>query len=190
MLSPDTPIAVSPNQVAELNAKLATMRHNVNNHLAFVVAASELIRRKPDLASRLVENILQQPERITTEIKNFSALVEGSSLVRNRDQRRIDNCDVDAAKIAAELPFVEPAGETRIDKWLWAVRLYKTRSLATKACRGGHVSIGGQPVKPSRSVRLDEVVRARTGDILRTVKVIGLIENRVGPKLVNNFLED
>jgi ribosome-associated heat shock protein Hsp15 len=83
---------------------------------------------------------------------------------------------------------VEP--ELRIDKWLWAVRLYKTRSLATQACRGGHVTIAGQPVKPSRAVRLGEVIAARTGEMLRTVKVTGIIERRVGPKLVSNYMED
>ena len=80
--------------------------------------------------------------------------------------------------------------EVRIDKWLWAVRLYKTRSLATLACRGGHVTIAGQHVKPSRAVRLGEVVAARTGEMLRTVKVTGVIDRRVGPKLVPNYMDD
>jgi ribosome-associated heat shock protein Hsp15 len=85
---------------------------------------------------------------------------------------------------------MEPLTDVRIDKWLWAVRLYKTRALATQACRGGHVSIDGAKVKPARAVRLNEIISARTGDILRTVKVTGLIENRVGPKLVASYLED
>ena len=72
MALPETPIAVAPEQVAELNRQLSVMRHNVNNHLALVVAASELLRRKPELAPRLVENILQQPERIAAEIRGFS----------------------------------------------------------------------------------------------------------------------
>jgi ribosome-associated heat shock protein Hsp15 len=80
--------------------------------------------------------------------------------------------------------------EVRIDKWLWAVRLYKTRSIATAACRAGHVKIGGENVKPSHTVRLAEVISARTGDLTRTVKVIGLLEQRVGPKLVEKFIED
>ena len=80
--------------------------------------------------------------------------------------------------------------EVRLDKWLWAVRLFKTRTLAAEACRGGHVQIDGQNVKASRLVRLEEVISARTGGITRTVKVTGLIGHRVGPKLVVNFLED
>ena len=80
--------------------------------------------------------------------------------------------------------------EIRIDKWLWAVRLYKTRSLAAQACRGGHVSISGQPVRPSRDVRVGDVINARTGEILRTVKVIRLIERRVGPKVAPSYIED
>lgn len=66
------PSANAPDAIAELNRKLSVMRHNVNNHLALVVAASELIRRKPEMAPRLIENILQQPERITSEIREFS----------------------------------------------------------------------------------------------------------------------
>jgi ribosome-associated heat shock protein Hsp15 len=80
--------------------------------------------------------------------------------------------------------------EVRIDKWLWAVRLYKTRALATQACRGGHVTIAGDSVKPSRSVRVGDVIAARTGELLKTVKVLGLIGNRVGPKLVDQYTED
>jgi ribosome-associated heat shock protein Hsp15 len=80
--------------------------------------------------------------------------------------------------------------QIRIDKWLWAVRLYKTRSLATQACRGGHVTIAGQAVKPSREIRVGDLVNAQTGEILRTVKVIGLIERRVGPKVAPNYMED
>jgi ribosome-associated heat shock protein Hsp15 len=80
--------------------------------------------------------------------------------------------------------------EVRIDKWLWAVRLYKTRTLAAAACRGGHVTIGGAHVKPSRFIRIAEVITARTGDLTRTVKVTALLEQRVGPKLVGNYMED
>ena len=80
--------------------------------------------------------------------------------------------------------------EVRIDKWLWAVRLYKTRSLAAEACKAGHVTIAGQAVKPSRDVHVGEVINARTAEILRTVKVIGLIDRRVGPKIAGNYAED
>jgi ribosome-associated heat shock protein Hsp15 len=78
----------------------------------------------------------------------------------------------------------------RIDKWLWAVRIYKTRSLATAACREGQVKIGEQTVKPSRDVKLNDLILAKTGDITRTLKVIGLLEQRVGAPLVKEFAED
>ena len=78
----------------------------------------------------------------------------------------------------------------RIDKWLWAVRLYKSRSLAAAACAGGHVKIAGQSVKASREVHAGEVISALAGRINRIVKVVGLLEQRVGPKLVSQFLED
>lgn len=78
----------------------------------------------------------------------------------------------------------------RIDKWLWAVRLFKTRSLAAAACSAGKVKISDHPVKPAREVRMGEVITAMTGEITRTVKVLGIVEQRVGAKLVPGLLED
>ncbi|MDB6023607.1 MAG: hslR [Pedosphaera sp.] len=78
----------------------------------------------------------------------------------------------------------------RIDKWLWAVRIYKTRSVATAACRNGKVTIGGQPVKPSREVKINDLILAQNGDITRTIKVLALLEQRVGAQVVKQFAED
>lgn len=78
----------------------------------------------------------------------------------------------------------------RIDKWLWSVRIYKTRSLAASACRTGEVTIGGQPVKPSREVRINDVVMAKTGVVLRTIKVLGLIERRVSAPIAKEYAQD
>jgi ribosome-associated heat shock protein Hsp15 len=78
----------------------------------------------------------------------------------------------------------------RIDKWLWAIRLFKTRSLAMAACRGGHVKIAGHPVKPAREVHINDIIEARTGEIIRTVKVLALLEQRVGAQLVKDYAED
>jgi ribosome-associated heat shock protein Hsp15 len=78
----------------------------------------------------------------------------------------------------------------RIDKWLWAIRLFKTRSLATEACRHGRVSVGGQPVKPSRDVRTGDLIVAKTGELTRTVKVLALLEHRVGAQVVKEYAED
>ncbi|MBM3839222.1 MAG: RNA-binding S4 domain-containing protein [Verrucomicrobia bacterium] len=80
--------------------------------------------------------------------------------------------------------------EVRIDKWLWAVRLYKTRTMAADACRAGHIEIGGHAVKPSRSVRVGEIISARVGIITKTVKVLGLIDRRVGAPVAKLHLED
>ena len=78
----------------------------------------------------------------------------------------------------------------RIDKWLWAVRIFKTRTLAADACRHGHVQIAGQAVKPSRDVKINDIISAKTGDITRTIKVLGLIERRVGAPVARQFAED
>jgi ribosome-associated heat shock protein Hsp15 len=78
----------------------------------------------------------------------------------------------------------------RIDKWLWTVRIFKTRGLATDACRAGSVQVGGQLVKPARDVRVGEIITIRQGLITRTVMVLGLPVRRLGPKLVAGFCED
>ena len=78
----------------------------------------------------------------------------------------------------------------RIDKFLWAVRLYKTRALATEACRGGHIAVNGQAVKPAREIRPGDVITAQQGILTRTVKVKEPIERRVGPKIVDQYIED
>ncbi len=78
----------------------------------------------------------------------------------------------------------------RIDKWLWAVRIYKTRSQATEACRKGHVSIGGLPVKPSREVHIGETVQVRKLPVTRSFKVLAIAGKRMSAKLVPDFLQD
>jgi ribosome-associated heat shock protein Hsp15 len=78
----------------------------------------------------------------------------------------------------------------RIDQWLWAVRLYKTRTEAADACRGGKVKIGGKSQKPAHEVRVGETLTAHTGELTRTVKVVGLVAKRVGAPLVPQFMED
>ena len=87
-------------------------------------------------------------------------------------------------------PPSTPPASVRIDKWLWAVRLFKTRGLAADACAAGKVRIQELPVKPSRGVKVGEVVTAVVGDITRTVKVLGLTDRRVGAKFVPLLIED
>jgi len=78
--------------------------------------------------------------------------------------------------------------EVRIDKWLWAVRLFKTRSLAAEACKKGKVIIQNVQVKPSRNVKVGDVVSIKRNPILFSFKVLGLSENRMNAKLVPDFL--
>lgn len=82
------------------------------------------------------------------------------------------------------------AEEVRIDKWLWAVRIFKTRSQSTEACRKGHVSIGNLPVKPSRNLHVGEIVKVRKSPVVRSFRVIALAEKRMSAKLIDDFLED
>lgn len=78
----------------------------------------------------------------------------------------------------------------RLDKWLWAVRLYKTRKEASDACRGSAVRINGNIAKPSGKIRIGDIIEARTKALTRTLHVIGLTEKRVGAPLVAEFIED
>jgi ribosome-associated heat shock protein Hsp15 len=78
----------------------------------------------------------------------------------------------------------------RIDKWLWAARVFKTRTLAGNACRHGHVTVAGRPVKPSREVRPNDVIVAKTGDLTRTLKVVALLDRRVAARALEPFVQD
>ena len=82
------------------------------------------------------------------------------------------------------------SNETRIDKWLWAVRLFKTRSLAASACRDGQVLVGGQRVKPARTVHVGEILAAKVGGVQRTIRVLGFPRSRVSAKAVPEHMED
>ncbi|MGH9273421.1 MAG: RNA-binding S4 domain-containing protein [Acidimicrobiales bacterium] len=79
---------------------------------------------------------------------------------------------------------------TRIDKWVWAIRLYKTRVDATDACKGGHVKVNGASAKPATQVRIGDRVVARAHGIDRDVEVVELIEKRVGAAIAATCFVD
>ncbi|MBW6461234.1 MAG: RNA-binding S4 domain-containing protein [Bacteroidales bacterium] len=78
----------------------------------------------------------------------------------------------------------------RIDKWLWAVRIYKTRSLSTEACRAGRVKIAGQAVKPSREIHAGDEITVHLGIYSKTVRVIMPLHLRVSAALVPVYMDD
>ncbi|SFE45540.1 RNA-binding S4 domain-containing protein [Thermophagus xiamenensis] len=78
----------------------------------------------------------------------------------------------------------------RIDKFLWAVRLFKTRSLAAEACKKGKVTIDNQPVKSSRLIRQGDKISIKIPPATKTYRVLQLSEKRMGAKLVPDFIED
>lgn len=82
------------------------------------------------------------------------------------------------------------ADEVRIDKFLWAIRAFKTRTEAADACKGGKVKVGGVNAKPSRDVKEGEVIMVRKGAVTYTYQVLRPTENRVGAKLVPEFALD
>ncbi|CAN5901286.1 RNA-binding S4 domain-containing protein [soil metagenome] len=79
---------------------------------------------------------------------------------------------------------------TRVDRWMWAVRLYKTRSDAADACRGGHVQINGRPAKPASQVRVGDRIEARVNRRERIAEITRLIENRVGAAIATQCYAD
>lgn len=80
--------------------------------------------------------------------------------------------------------------EARIDKWLWAARIFKTRSMAAAACKKGQVSIKGSQIKPSRMIKEGDVIEVRKSPVTFSFKVKQAIEKRVGAKLVPEILEN
>ena len=80
--------------------------------------------------------------------------------------------------------------ETRIDKWLWAVRIYKTRAQATEACSGGKVKINNIKVKASRKIKIGETIYIRKGIINYIYTVLKIAEKRMSAKLISNFSQN
>lgn len=82
--------------------------------------------------------------------------------------------------------------EVRIDKWLWAMRIFKTRTLATEACKKGRVTLGENQIitKPSRTIKIGDIVNVRKSPVTYTFRVKGLTENRLGAKLVPDYMEN
>lgn len=79
---------------------------------------------------------------------------------------------------------------TRIDKYLWAIRAYKTRTEATEACKGGKVEVNGVDIKPSREVKTGDTIVVRKGQVHYTYKVLAPLEKRVGAKDVERYAEN
>ncbi len=84
--------------------------------------------------------------------------------------------------------------EVRIDKWLWAMRIFKTRTIATDACKKGRVTIGdidaGVIAKPSRMIKVDDIINVRKSPITYSFRVKALTENRLGAKLVPEYMDN
>lgn len=80
--------------------------------------------------------------------------------------------------------------EVRIDKWMWAVRIFKTRTISTDACKKGRVMIGNTPVKPSRLIKVGDVIYVRKPPVTYSFRVLALTENRLGAKLVPDYMEN
>ena len=88
------------------------------------------------------------------------------------------------------MPPAQPLEKARIDRWLWAVRLFRTRTLAAEACRSGKVRIDGRAVKPARIITADDVIDLRRGFLELRFRVVQPLEKRVGAKLVEEYRED
>jgi ribosome-associated heat shock protein Hsp15 len=86
--------------------------------------------------------------------------------------------------------MTEDKKHIRIDKFLWAVRIYKTRSIAADECSKGRIIIKDLPVKPSRLVSKDEIITVKKPPVNYTYRILEPIENRVSAKLVGNYLAD
>lgn len=78
----------------------------------------------------------------------------------------------------------------RLDKWLWSVRVFRSRGLASDACRAGSVAVNEIPAKPARDIRPGETVTVKQGLIRRTLRVVDVPRSRVGPKLVSAYCTD
>ncbi len=79
---------------------------------------------------------------------------------------------------------------TRIDKWLWTVRLFKSRSISTEACKSGKVKVDGKNIKPSKEVKIGDIITVQQNPIIKSVKVKQILKNRVSATLAAEAMED
>jgi ribosome-associated heat shock protein Hsp15 len=82
------------------------------------------------------------------------------------------------------------ATEVRIDKWLWAARIFKTRTIAAEACKKGRISVAGSNAKASRAIKPGDIIEVRKPPITWSFKVLRTIDHRIGAKLVSDVMED
>lgn len=80
--------------------------------------------------------------------------------------------------------------EVRVDKWLWAMRVFKTRTIATEACKKGRVLVGDAVAKPSRTIKVGDIVYVRKPPVTYSFRVKALTQNRLGAKLVPDYMEN
>lgn len=80
--------------------------------------------------------------------------------------------------------------EVRVDKWLWATRIFKTRSIASEACKKGRVFMRDTAIKPSAMVKVGDIIKVRKPPVTFSFEVLDLTQNRVGAKLVQNFMKN
>lgn len=80
--------------------------------------------------------------------------------------------------------------EARVDKWLWSARIFKTRTIAAAACKKGQITLRGAQLKPSRLIKVGDVIEVRKPPVTYSFKVLQAIERRVGAKLIPEILED
>ena len=80
--------------------------------------------------------------------------------------------------------------EVRVDRFLWAVRIFKTRSIASEACKKSKVMVNGKSAKPAKNINVGDVIDVRKDSIIRTYKVLALLKNRIGAKLVDGYISE
>lgn len=120
-------------------------------------------------------------------VANILPLLVGSGLVAHYCGLVVNS--VSCLFSAMNLPRMM-TDDPRLDKWLWSVRVFKTRAEATAACRAGKVLIGDLEAKPGRDIHLGEMVTVRVGTITRSLKVTGRPRSRVGAKLLTGYVQD
>lgn len=105
------------------------------------------------------------------------------------DKEKARGCNLSAKTVWMHLKY-RKMDEVRIDKWLWAVRIFKTRSIATQACKMNRVTIGNQPAKPSRCVKVGDVISVKKPPVLYSFEVLALSQSRMGAKHVPNYMRN
>jgi len=187
-------LAMLANSRIYKHVQTCTCKFNLTQQRGFITCAAVWNQLQRAILARScnirksISNITQQSLGIITTVKTPEK-PQSSILAKNTGPLAFNPCQIGNTFNRFESEY-RSMDKLRIDKWLWAARFYKTRSMATDEVGKGRVAINDQTVKASREVKVGDLVKARQGDSIRTIRVLGLSDQRGSAPVAQALYEE